>query len=67
MAEGWPSGNAVAERIGVSKDDFYLGFNERGMPGHKVGRLWNFNACAVGARGLAGGDSQRIEPLENSP
>ena len=42
MADRWLSVDEIAEYLGISKDTVYTWVNERGMPGHKVGRLWKF-------------------------
>ena len=47
MADRWLSVDEIAEHLGVSKDTVYTWVNERGMPGHKVGRLWKFKVDEV--------------------
>ena len=61
MADRWLSVDEIAEHLGVSKDTVYTWVNERGMPGHKVGRLWKFKVGEVDGWVRAGGaekDSQ---------
>ena len=55
MADRWLSVDEIAEHLGVSKDTVYTWVNERGMPGHKVGRLWKFQQNEVDEWVLAGG------------
>lgn len=47
MSEPWLSADGVANHLGVSKDTVYAWIAERGMPAHKVGRLWKFQADEV--------------------
>ena len=55
MADRWLSVDEIAEHLGVSKDTVYTWVNERGMPGHKVGRLWKFKVDEVDGWVRAGG------------
>ena len=57
MADRWLSVDEIAEHLGVSKDTVYTWVNERGMPGHKVGRLWKFQQSEVDEWVRAGGAS----------
>ncbi|MDC5696819.1 helix-turn-helix domain-containing protein [Intrasporangium calvum] len=47
MTEPWLSADEVARHLGVSKDTVYAWIADRGMPAHKVGRLWKFQADEV--------------------
>jgi len=42
MEDRWLSVDEIAEYLGVSKDTIYTWVTSKGMPGHKVGRLWKF-------------------------
>ena len=59
MADRWLSVDEIAEHLGVSKDTVYTWVNERGMPGHKVGRLWKFQQSEVDEWVRAGGADAR--------
>lgn len=61
MADRWLSVDEIAEHLGVSKDTVYTWVNERGMPGHKVGRLWKFKVDEVDGWVRAGGASTTAE------
>lgn len=56
MTEPWLSADDIAAHLGVTKDTVYRGISDKGMPAHKVGRLWRFKRArstpgsAVGAR-----------------
>lgn len=38
----WFSVDEIADYVGVRRDTIYKWIERRGMPGHKVGRLWKF-------------------------
>ena len=42
MAERWVSVQDVAHHLGVNRDTIYKWIDVRGMPAHRVGRLWKF-------------------------
>lgn len=43
----WLSVEEIAKHLGVSRDTVYTWVNERGMPAHKVGKLWKFQIKEV--------------------
>jgi excisionase family DNA binding protein len=47
MSEQWLSADDIAEHLGVTKDTIYAWISDKGMPAHKVGRLWKFQASEV--------------------
>jgi len=47
MSEAWLSVEDIAEHLGVSKDTVYTWVAQKGMPAHKVGRLWKFQASEI--------------------
>lgn len=47
MAEPWMSADALAAHLGVRKDTVYAWIAYKGMPAHKIGRLWKFQASEV--------------------
>ena len=49
MSDRWQSVEEIAEHLGVSKDTIYAWVTSKGMPGHKVGRLWKFKKDDVDA------------------
>ena len=49
MSEPWVSADAIALHLGVTKDSVYNWIAKRGMPAHRVGRLWKFNVSEVDA------------------
>ena len=45
--EPWVSLEAIARHLGVSQDTVHRWIRMRGMPAHKVGRLWKFQVTEV--------------------
>ena len=48
-AEPWASVDEVAKHLGVVRDSIYRWIEGRGLPAHKVGRLWKFKLTEVDA------------------
>ena len=59
--EAWASVDAVAKHLGIAKDTVYRWIDSKGMPAHKVGRLWKFKLSQVDAWIEAGGASDAAE------
>lgn len=55
MADRWFSVEEIAEHLGVSKDTVYAWISKKGMPAHRVGRLWKFQCSEVDAWIKTGG------------
>ncbi len=47
VPEPWLSADDIASHLGVTKDTVYIWIAEKGMPAHKVGRLWKFQSAEV--------------------
>lgn len=47
MTEPWASVDEVAKHLGVAKDSIYRWIEKRGLPAHKIGRLWKFKLSEV--------------------
>lgn len=43
------SADVISEHLGVTKDSIYTWIAKRGMPAHRVGRLWKFQVSEVDA------------------
>ena len=56
--EAWASVDDVAKHLGIAKDTVYRWIESKGMPAHKVGRLWKFKLSQVDAWIEAGGASE---------
>jgi excisionase family DNA binding protein len=47
MTEPWSSVDDVAKHLGVAQDSIYRWIDARGLPAHKIGRLWKFKLSEV--------------------
>lgn len=47
VTEPWLSADDIAIHLGVTKDSVYAWIGNKGMPAHRVGRLWKFQASEV--------------------
>jgi excisionase family DNA binding protein len=47
MEDRWLSVDEIAAHIGVSRDTVYRWIDHRGLPAHKIGRLWKFRKGEV--------------------
>lgn len=47
MIERWLSVEEIAVHLGVSKDTVYAWREKKGLPAHRVGRFWKFQANEV--------------------
>ena len=47
MNDRWLSVDEIGEYLGVKRDTVYKWINDKGMPAHKVGRLWKFKVSQV--------------------
>lgn len=54
-AEPWVSVDQIAEHLGVTRDSIYRWIDRKGLPAHRVGRLWKFKVSVVDAWVQAGG------------
>lgn len=53
-SEPWITLDNIARHLSVSKDTIYRWIDDRGLPAHKVGRLWKFKVSEVDAWVRAG-------------
>jgi len=61
-AEPWVSVDQVAQHLGVAKDTIYRWRESRGLPAHRVGRLWKFQVSEVDDWVRAGGaDENKVK------
>ncbi len=55
MPEPWVSVDDVANHLGVAKDSVYRWIETKGLPAHRVSRLWKFRLSEVDGWVQAGG------------
>lgn len=60
-AEPWVSVDDVAKHLGVAKDSVYRWIETRGLPAHKIGRLWKFRLSEIDGWVEADGASDRSQ------
>ena len=59
MDDRWQSVDEITEYLGVSRDTIYTWLSEKGLPGHRIGRLWKFKREEVDDWVRAGGTVPR--------
>ena len=58
IAEPWVSVDDIASHLGVAKDSVYRWIERKGLPAHKMGRLWKFKISEVDEWVREGGAAQ---------
>jgi excisionase family DNA binding protein len=46
-AEPWVTAEHVARHLGIAKETVYRWRERKGLPAHKIGRLWKFQLSEV--------------------
>lgn len=64
-AEPWAAVDDVARHLGVSHDTVYRWIDGKGLPAHKLGRLWKFKLSEVDDWVRAGGTRDVADPADN--
>ncbi len=49
MKDRWLCVDEISQYLGVKRETLYKWISERGIPAHKVGRLWKFKKDEVDA------------------
>ena len=47
MEDRWLSVDEIGDYLGIKRDTVYKWISEKGMPAHKIGRLWKFKKDEV--------------------
>lgn len=59
--EPWASVEEVTAHLGIVRDTVYRWIETKGMPAHRIGRLWKFKLSEVDAWVRSGGaDEKRV-------
>lgn len=61
--EPWVAVEEVAQHLGVAKESIYRWIESKGLPAHKIGRLWKFKLSEVDDWVRAAG-ATAVEPQE---
>lgn len=61
-AEPWVSVEEVAKHLGVAKDSVYRWIEQKGLPAHRMGRLWKFKISEVDEWVRQGGAASEPTP-----
>lgn len=60
--EPWVSVDDVVKHLGVARDSVYRWIERKGLPAHKVGRIWKFKLSEVDVWVRGGGADAGDEP-----
>ena len=63
-AERWVSVDEVAAHLGVNKDSVYRWIERKGLPAHRVGRLFRFKLSEVDEWVRAGGSDEKNDEVQ---
>ena len=66
MEDRWLSGDEIAVYLGIKRDTVYKWIAEKGMPAHRIGRLWKFRKEDVDQWVRSGGADTPVPIDENS-
>lgn len=67
LEDRWVSVEQIAEYLGVVRDSIYRWIENRGLPAHKVGKLWKFKKTEVDEWvRQGGGEHDRQEKRERA-
>jgi excisionase family DNA binding protein len=58
MEDRWLSVDEITAYLGVSRDTIYNWISQKGLPAHRLGRLWKFKRDEVDAWVRQGGASE---------
>lgn len=64
-AEPWVTASEVAQHLGVVKDTVYRWRERKGLPAHKIGRLWKFQLSEVDEWVRAGGANEEQDLIND--
>jgi excisionase family DNA binding protein len=59
MEDRWLSVGEICEYLGVTRETIYAWLSQKGLPGHRVGRLWKFKRAEIDEWVRTGGTTDR--------
>ena len=65
MEDRWLSVDEIGDYLGIKRDTVYKWISGKGMPAHKIGRLWKFKKDQVDKWVEAGGAATGTEEQSN--
>lgn len=66
MTEPWVSVEQIAGHLGVTRDSIYRWISRRGLPAHRLGRLWKFKVSEVD-EWVRGGGADEVKHGDAAP
>ncbi len=60
----WLSVEEICQHLGASSDTIYKWIKQRGLPAHRVGRLWKFSRNEVDVWVRSGGAAQSEKTVD---
>ncbi len=60
MNDRWLSVVEISEYLGITKDSVYKWVKEKGMPAHRLGKLWKFKTDEVDVWMRKGGANEVV-------
>ena len=68
-SEPWVSVEQLVEHLGVTRDSIYRWIDRKGLPAHRVGRLWKFKVSEVDewVRGGGADEDKTNDSTGNKP
>ena len=63
MEDRWLSVDEIGDYLGVKRDTIYKWISDKGMPAHKIGRLWKFKKEQVD-KWVENGSAETSSPTE---
>jgi excisionase family DNA binding protein len=65
--ESWVSVDVVANHVGIAKNTVYRWIESKGLPAHRIGRLWKFKLSEMDEWVRAGGaDTNESRSIEST-
>ena len=64
--EPWVSVEVVANHVGIAKDTVYRWIEAKGLPAHRIGRLWKFKLSEVDKWVQRGGVAETRKPARKA-
>jgi len=66
MDDRWLSVDEICAHLGVSRDTVYKWIDQKGIPAHRLGRLWKFKKAEVDDWVRGGGASKGSQPRDDN-